>query len=43
MPQRHAALPFSPIGWGLPRRLMVVALAVAGLWAAVGWAMEWWQ
>lgn len=33
---------FSPLSWGVGQRLVVVAVAIGGLWAAVGWALDWW-
>ena len=43
VPSQSDPLPFSPLAWGLVHRLTLVATALAGLWAAVAWALDWWS
>jgi hypothetical protein len=43
VPSQPDPLPFSPLAWALAHRLALVAAVLAGLWAAVAWALDWWS
>lgn len=41
-PEHWRAAP-SPLAWGATLRVAAAAVAGAGLWLAVAWALDWWR